>query len=88
MKKTHHPTCLKSVFGGGDPSSTVTGIRSAGFRVGPGGWVDSWVPVDTPSFRSMKVENNDPKESKEQKKNKNCHFVNEPLLLQEHYCLH
>ena len=44
--------------------------------------------MDTPSFRSMKVENNDPKESKEQKKNKNCHFVNEPLLLQEHYRLH
>ena len=87
MKKTRHPTYLKSVFGGGDPSSTVTGIGSAGFRIGPGGWVDSRVPVDTLSFRSMKVENNGPKESKEQKK-KNCHFVNEPLLLQEHYRLH
>ena len=71
MKKTRHPTCLKSVFGGGDPSPTVTGIESAGFRVGPGGlggWVGFRVPVDTPSFRSMKVEINDPKESKEQKK--------------------
>ena len=60
----------KSIFGGGDPSPTVTGIESAGFRVGPGGlggWVGFRVPVDTPSFRSMKVEINDPKESKEQK---------------------
>ena len=89
MKKTRHPTCLKLVFGGGDLSPTVTGIESASFQVGPGGlggWVGSRVPVDTPSFRSMKVENNDPKESKEQKKN--CHFVNEPLLLLEHYRLH
>ena len=71
MKKTRHPTYLKSGFGGGDPSPTVTSIESASFRVGPGGlggWVGSRVPVDTPSFRSMKVENNDPKESKEQKK--------------------
>ena len=61
----------KSVFGGGDRSSTDTGVESTGFRVEPGGlggWVGFRVPVDTPSFRSMKVEINDPKESKEQKK--------------------
>ena len=43
----------KSVFGGGDPFPTVTSIRSAGFRVGPGGlggWVGFWVPVDTPNL--------------------------------------
>ena len=42
----------KSVFGGGDPSPTVTGIGSAGFwvcRGGLGGWVVSRVPMDTPN---------------------------------------
>ena len=42
----------KSVFGGKDPSLTITGAGSVGFRVGPGGlggWVDSRVGVDTPS---------------------------------------
>ena len=42
----------KSVFGGRDPSQTITGVGSVGFRVGPGGlgrWVGSWVGVDTPS---------------------------------------
>ena len=42
----------KSVFGDGDPFPTVTGVGSAGFRVGPGGldgWVGSRVPVDTPN---------------------------------------
>ena len=47
----------KSVFGGGDPSPTITGIESAGFRVGSsglGGWVDSRVPVDTPPKPHLK----------------------------------
>ena len=42
----------KSVFGGRDPSPTITGVGSVGFRVSPGGlgrWVGSWVGVDTPS---------------------------------------
>ena len=41
----------KSVFGGGDQFSTVTGIESTNFRVSPsglGGWVSLQVPVDTP----------------------------------------
>ena len=47
----------KSIFGGGDPSPTVTDIESAGFRVGPsglGGWVDSQVPVDNPPKPHLK----------------------------------
>ena len=42
----------KSVFGGGDPSLTVMGIGSTGFRVGPGGlggWVGPRVPMDIPT---------------------------------------
>ena len=42
----------KSIFGGGDPSPTITGVRSPGFRVSPGGlgeWVGSRVVVNTPS---------------------------------------
>ena len=45
----------KSVFGGGDPSPTVTNIGSTYFWVGPsglGGWVGFWVPVDTPRDHS------------------------------------
>ena len=41
----------KSVFCGEDPPSNVTGIRSAGFRVGPGGlggWVSFRFLVDSP----------------------------------------
>ena len=53
FKEENPPSDLpKSVFGGGDPSPTVTDGGSAGFRVGPGdlgGWVGSQVGVDTPT---------------------------------------
>lgn len=44
----------KWVFGAVDPSSTVTGVRSASFQVGLGSlgkWVSFRVLVDTPSLR-------------------------------------
>ena len=44
----------KSVFGGGDPSPTITDIGSVDFLVGQGGlgrWVGSRVPVDTLRLR-------------------------------------
>ena len=50
----------KLVFGGGDPSPTVTGVGSASFRVGPsglGGWVSSRVPMDTPSRNLLLLQN-------------------------------
>ena len=42
----------KSIFGGGDPSPTVTDVKSADFRVSSGGlgkWVGSQVTMDTHS---------------------------------------
>ena len=53
----------KLAFGGRDPSPTVTGVGSAGFRVGPGsldGWVGSgfpWTPV-IPTSKSYFVLSN------------------------------
>ena len=44
-----NPPCdpPKSVFCGEDPLPNITGVGSAGFRVGPGGWVDFRVLMDT-----------------------------------------
>ena len=42
----------KSIFGGGDPSPTVTDVKSVDFRVNSGGlgkWVGSQVTMDTHS---------------------------------------
>ena len=50
----------KSVFGGGDLSPTVNGVKSASFRVGLcglGGWVNSRVPMDTPSRNLLLLQN-------------------------------
>ena len=47
------PDQPKSVFHGEDPPPIVTGVELAGFRVGPGGlggWVGSWVGMDTPNL--------------------------------------
>ena len=47
----------KSVFGGGDPSPTVTSIGLADFWVGLGGlgrWVGSRVVMDTPTSSNAK----------------------------------
>ena len=50
----------KSVFSGGDLSPTVNGVELASFRVGPsglGGWVNSRVPMDTPSRNLLPLQN-------------------------------
>ena len=58
-KKTRHSTHLKSIFGGEDPSPTITGVESASFWVSSsnlGGWVDFWVPVDTAKVNLIKYQ--------------------------------